>query len=139
MTYTDTYPPVLAPDPTDEQLEDFVDEFCLDPSDERALLWIYLGPDGVPVAPPVAVGGLPVEPDRDRVGTIAVRVVEVAAWVDATAVLLVWQSPDESLSASCDDQRWAAAILSVIEPGDLTVLPPMRRTPSDVRPLLPVG
>lgn len=138
MTTIDTYPPVLAPDPTDEQLEDFVDEFCLEPCDDRALLWIYLGSDGVPVAPPIALGGSPVEPTRDGVETLALRIVEVAAWVDATSVLLVWQSADESLTASCDDQRWAAAILAVIEPGALTVHPPMRRTPSDVRPLLPV-
>jgi len=137
MTVTDTYPPALGTDPSDEQLEDFVADFCLDPCDERALLWMYLGPDGVPVGPSIALTDLPLEPTRDRAELLAARIGEVADWVGASSVLLVWQSTDESLSASFDDQRWAAAILPCLERGDVFVHPPMRRTPSDVRRLVP--
>lgn len=139
MTITDTYPPALALRPTDEQLEDFVDDFCLEPADRRALLWMFLGPDGVPVGPPLAFGGLPVEPSSESADLVATRIVEIAEGLAAASVLLVWQNDDESLSAHVDDQRWAAAVLSRLRPDDLVVHPPVRRTPSDVRRLVLVG
>lgn len=132
MTALETYPPTLAPRPTARQLERFVDDFCLESCEGRALLWMYLDHEGVPLAPPIAVSGLPVEPGHDRAQLVAARIVEVADWVQASSVLLVWQSEDESMSTSFDDQRWAQAILARIEPGDLVVHPPVRRTPSDV-------
>ena len=139
MTALETYPPTLAPLPTDEELADFVDDFCLEPCDMRAILWMYLDDDGVPLAPPIAVSGCPAVPTRGEAELYATRIVEVAGWVEAASVLLVWQNDDESLSASFDDQRWAQAILSCVDPGGLTIHPPMRRTPTDVSRLVLAG
>lgn len=139
MTALETYPPALAHRPTDDELERFVDDFCLDPCDERALLWMFLDEYGVPLAPPIAVSGCPVEPTLANADLYATRIVEVAAWIEASSILLVWQNDDESLSASFDDQRWAKALLSRLRPGGLIVHPPMRRTPSDVARLVLAG
>ena len=102
-------------------------------------LWMYLDDDGVPLAPPIAVSGCPAVPTRGEAELYATRIVEVAGWVEAASVLLVWQNDDESLSASFDDQRWAQAILSCVDPGGLTIHPPMRRTPTDVSRLVLAG